>query len=140
MSMLQFIDSMTGRLAWPLAAMVLGLIFRRSLSGLLERVRKLRYREAEAELEALAEAERGLQNAAAEAVKPLPDSSDGERLNRERVEHLLKESAEFGFAMSRATGAASMPNLTIIWHEDGEPGFSFAGPFDPSDVIRRLAS
>ncbi|MDN3356854.1 hypothetical protein [Actinomadura sp. DC4] len=50
MNTLQFIDSITGRLAWPLAAVTLGIIFRRSVGQLLGRVQKLKWRDGEAEL------------------------------------------------------------------------------------------
>jgi hypothetical protein len=116
---LAFIDAMTGRLAWPLAAIVLGLIFRRSLTGLLGRVRKLRYREAEAELAELAEATQGVQDAVEEAAKPLPeDAEEGEQESRERIERLMRTAATWGFTMGKTTDGLALPKMHIRWDGD----------------------
>jgi hypothetical protein len=116
---LQFIDSMTGRLAWPLATVVLGLIFRRSLVGLLGRIRKLRWRESEAELAELAEATQGVQDAVEEAAKPLSqDAGEGERESRERIERLMRSAAAWGFAISKTTDASVLPEIHMSWHGD----------------------
>jgi hypothetical protein len=116
---LQFIDSMTGHLSWPLAAVVLGLIFRRSVVGLLGRVRRLRWRETEAELTELAEAKQGVQDAVAEAAKPLSgDAPEGEQQYRERIEELMRSSAVLGFRLGRFAYTSAMPEIEITWEDE----------------------
>lgn len=113
MNTLEFIDSMTGRLAWPIAAVVLGLVFRRPLGGLLARIRKLRYREAEAEL---AEAQEAVEDAAKEAARPLPtEAEEGPQENRERIDRLLKEAAEWGYRLSMTRPSLVPPNIRVSW-------------------------
>jgi hypothetical protein len=122
MNTLQFIDSMTGRLAWPLAVVVLGLVFRRSLVGLLERVRKLRWGEREAELAELAEATQDVQDAVEEAAKPLPEGAGGGgRENRARMERLMRSAAQWGWSLGKSFDWPTMPGVHIGWSEDGQP-------------------
>jgi hypothetical protein len=94
--------------------LILGLVFRWSLSGLLGRIKKLRYREAEAEL---AEATQGVQAAAEEAAKPLSeDAEEGERQSRERIDLLMQSAAAWGFFLGQNTTLEEPPEARIIWH------------------------
>ena len=74
---LQFIDSMTGRLAWPLAVLLIGLVFRRPLTEILDRVRRLKWGEKEAEFAELAKATRDVQDAVAEVREATLEQYDG---------------------------------------------------------------
>ena len=49
MDWLQFLASIIGSLAWPLALVVIVLILRRQLVDILRRLKRLKYGEAEAE-------------------------------------------------------------------------------------------
>jgi hypothetical protein len=116
---LQFIDSMTNRLAWPLSAIVLGLIFRPSLVQLLGRVRRLKWGEKEAELAELAEAANDVQEAVAEAAAPLPDNAEQrEAVQRERIERLMRDSAQWGFRIGQTSPDITDAEFVINW--DGE--------------------
>jgi hypothetical protein len=77
---LPFIDSMTGRLAWPIAALILGLVFRGPLTSLMNRVRRVRWGEREAELADTAD----VQEAIEELAKPLPESGGRARARAAR--------------------------------------------------------
>jgi hypothetical protein len=115
---LQFIDAMTGRLAWPIAAVVLGLVFRTPLIRLLARVRRFRWREAEAEL---AEAAEAVEEAAKEAAAPLPPGvEESAQENRERIDRLLIEAAEWGFQLAAVRPGPVPPNIRVKW-ESGQP-------------------
>lgn len=112
---------MTGRLAWPLAAVLLGLVFRRPLTELLDRVRRLKWGEKEAELAALAEATQGVEDAVEAATRPLPtNDEESSQQNRERVERLVKEAASWGFAAGKI-GRAELSDLVIDWDDPGRP-------------------
>lgn len=115
MNTLQFIDSMTGRLAWPLAAVTLGVIFRRSVGQLLGRVRRLKWREGEAELADLAEARNDVQTAIDDVAKPLPEEeSERTATYRSRIQRLVDEAVEFGQKVGPSTNA----RLWIDWESD----------------------
>ena len=117
---LQFIDSMTGRLAWPLAAVVLGLMFRRSLIALIGRIRKFRVREVEAEL-ALVEETSAVETALKEATQPPPrDGAYTEMEQRERVERLLESAAQWGFRIRGLfPDSDRLPPVQVAWADDG---------------------
>lgn len=118
---LQFIDSMTGRLAWPLAAITLGIIFRRSLGQLLSRVRRLKWGEGEAELAELAEATEDVQQAIEEVGKPLPEEeSERDATYRARIERLVQDAAEWGIKLGALGWDTAAPILTIEW-EGNQP-------------------
>lgn len=122
MSWLQFIDSMTGRLAWPVAALTLGLIFRRSLVQLFARVRTLRWGETEAELAEADEAAKDLQSAAKQATEPLPDDeSENEQERRRRLERVIRSAFEYGASTSKIAPSVDSSDLVVEWGEDGNP-------------------
>lgn len=114
---LQFIDAMTGRVAWPLAAVVIGLMFRRSLIELLRRVRKFRVRDVEAEL---AEETDLVEEALREAAQPLTDDAEAEARQRERIEHLLRSAARWGFRISELLPDVNrLPPVKVDWLDNG---------------------
>lgn len=116
---LQFIDSMTGRLAWPLAAIVLGIIFRRSVGRLLGRVRRLKWREGEAELADLAEATEDVQQAVEEVGKPLPeDETERAAAYRSRIERLVQDAVAWGTKLGEQGWNNAQPSLKIEWDGD----------------------
>jgi hypothetical protein len=94
---------MTKSLAWPIAPVMIGLIFTQSIISLLQRVRRLTWRESAAEL---AETTEDVQNSIEEAVKLLPvgdqiDEETGERVRRRRIEQLMENAARWGFQIAR---------------------------------------
>lgn len=126
MGTLQFIDSMTGRLAWPLAAVLLGFVFRRPLTELLDRVRRLKWGEKEAELAALAEATRDVEDAVEKASRPLPgDAEESSQQNRERIERLVRDAASWGFSVGKVGDRADLPRMSIDWNDVGSPHLVF---------------
>jgi hypothetical protein len=117
---LRFIDSMTGRLAWPVVVLALSIVFRRPVSGLLTRIRRLRWGEREAELDRLVDAADAVQDAVEEASEPLPgDHAESERTRRERIANLLQQAAEWGFVTGRHYPELSgLPEFHIDWDGD----------------------
>lgn len=129
---LQFIDSMTGRLAWPLAAVLLGLVFRRPLTELLDRIRRLKWGEKEAELAVALAATQDVEEAVEEAAKPLPaDSEVGSRQNRERIERLVRDAASWGFSVGKVGDRNDLPRLGIDWDDDNRPHMVVGSRPDP---------
>ncbi|GAB3990182.1 hypothetical protein GCM10029978_117380 [Actinoallomurus acanthiterrae] len=119
MNTLQFIDSMTNRLAWPLSAIILGLIFRRSLTQLLGRVRRLKWKEGEAELAELAAATDDVELAVQEAAAPLPeDEEEREAAQRSRIERLMSDAASLGFHLAQRRPYGPAPQFRINWDGD----------------------
>ena len=115
MTVLQFIDSLVGRLAWPIVALLLGLVFRRPISGTLDRLKKVRWGEREAELTELAEKASEVREAVEDISKPLPtDRKESEERNRKRIETLIRQSAEWGFSVGKA-GLKKLPDTEICW-------------------------
>lgn len=114
---------MTGRLAWPLTALTLGLIFRRSLTGLFARVRTLRWGDGEAELTSVNEAALELESAARDAEEKLPaDATDGELERRARLTAVMERAFAYGFRYGRNSPArAENPILDVSWDENGSP-------------------
>lgn len=110
---LQFIDSMTGRLAWPVAAVILGLIFRRSLVGLLERVRKLRWGDREAEL---AEATKKAEEVVEKRARPLLEKAD----DPEQVERLVQDAARWGLLSALSTRLNSPVSTVFLSQGSGK--------------------
>ena len=121
MNTFQFINAMTGHLAWPLAAVLLGLVFRRPLTELLDRIRRLKWGEKEAELAAFADATQGVEDAIEAATRPLPaNGEESSQQNRERVERLVKEAASWGFEAGKI-GSADLCDLVIDWDAPDRP-------------------
>jgi hypothetical protein len=122
-SVLQFIDAMTGRLAWPLTALTLGLIFRRSLTGLFARIRTLRWGDGEAELTSVNEAALELESAAREAEEKLPgNAADSELERRARLAAVMERAFKYGFRYGRNSPVSSEnPILDVSWDESGSP-------------------
>ncbi|GLY81852.1 hypothetical protein [Actinoallomurus iriomotensis] len=146
MSVLQFIDSLVGRLAWPIVALALGLVFRRPLSNLIGRLNKLRWGEKEAVLE-LAGATSEVEEAVKDAAKPLIEGHpENEEERLQSIERLVQEAASLGFRYGTA-GVKAMPTIGIQWY-DGEPVVTIAGVDavhmerimnDTEDMLDRLA-
>ena len=119
MSTLQFIDSMTGQLAWPIAALILGLIFRGSLASLMNRVKRVRWGDREAELAEAAD----VQEAIEELAKPLPETA-GEREHEQiiRIQNLVDSVARAGYRFGVERPNSNPPEAQIAW-VDGRPEF-----------------
>lgn len=124
MNTLQFIDSMTGRLAWPIAAFALGCLFRVSIRSLIDRLRKLSIGGMAADLAetALAQAEADVEEAVEEAaVEPEQGDEEDERVRRARIERLVQHGAVVGFTYGQARPEATAPpKIAITWHH-GQP-------------------
>jgi hypothetical protein len=117
---LQFIDAMTGRLAWPLAAVILGLLFRTSVAALLGRLRKAVWGDKQAEFGAINSATREVEQSIQKAALPDSAGADGnDAARRERMDRLMRDAAGWGFQLARAfSGAQSMPEFDIEWVDD----------------------
>ncbi|BBO09236.1 hypothetical protein [Bradyrhizobium sp. TM102] len=95
MSWLQFIDSMVGRLAWPIVVLIVLVAVRKHLGSLAERILELSFGGASVKFEKLLS--RGAE-LIEEAPKQLqsPDVADSERLEEEaarQAKHLTREFA-----------------------------------------------
>jgi hypothetical protein len=124
-SALSFVDSMTGHLAWPVFAFLALWILRSPLRDLIGRVRHVKWREAEADLDSIVRAGQDVQEAASDTVKEFPEV-DREKL-QDSVERLLLTSVEWGFALGKDKWMKELPELTIHWDEEGRPAISISG-------------
>lgn len=80
MDWMQFVAAMTSSLAWPIAAIVLGLAIRGPLIGLLPKIRSLKYGDLQIDLEQqLREVEADLTESTA-AILPAPPSEEAVEL------------------------------------------------------------
>jgi hypothetical protein len=118
-SVLQFIATMTGHLAWPAAAVLLGLTFKRQIRDLMKRLRRLTWRESAAEL---AEVTEDLQTSLEQAAQPLPaeaqvSEGDREAERRRRIEQLLEDAVRWGLLLGKEH-EAEVVSLRVVWHDD----------------------
>jgi hypothetical protein len=105
------------------ATLILGLVLRRPLTGMLDRVQHLKWGDKEADLEGLAEAAQGVQKALEEAARPLPlDREEAEKERKTRIERLMQNAVAWGTHMGRAAEAAEVaaPKPKVLW-EGMEP-------------------
>jgi hypothetical protein len=123
MTTLQFIDSMTGRLAWPIVALALGFIFRRPLGTLLARVRTLTWGQTQAKL---ADAANDVQETLEEIAQPLPPGDDASTAYRARIERVVQDATMWGFRL-RDTGVTQFPKIRILWADRDRPRLIYAG-------------
>ena len=122
MGTLQFVDSMTGKLAWPFAAIILGLLFRESIISLLSRIKTLRWGEREAELHSSGDIEDTLQTAAREFVSSLPKDAVKESFWQDRITHFMQSGINAGYSF--ADPDVEIPPHVIVEWENGEPKVS----------------
>lgn len=122
---------MTGRLAWPVAALLLGLIFRRPVSALIGRVRHVSWGDAEAELDATQNVQEAVQDAARfHLPEPDPDQKD-------RIEHAVQEAVNLGFTSGRKTGRSAAPAIQIKW-DKGVPHLFLSPSSAEEHLVRRV--
>ncbi|MEU8118682.1 hypothetical protein AB0C21_08220 [Spirillospora sp. NPDC049024] len=133
MDTLQFVDAMTGRLAWPSAALLLGLIFRRPVSALIERVRRLSWGDAEAELDATKNVQEAVQDAARYHL-PEPDPAQ-----KERIRNAVQEAVNLGFTSGRKTERVAAPAVQIKW-DRGVPHIFLGDSSAEEHMIRRVVA
>ncbi|MFC5183691.1 hypothetical protein [Actinomadura harenae] len=123
---MQFIDSMTGRLAWPITAVLLGVIFRRSLGRLLSRVQRVSWGEAQADL---ADATHDVQESLDGLTQTGPDDEQPDPAYRQQLEQVVHDAARWGFRL-HGTGVTEFPNLRILWAGDNRPRLIYTGSPD----------
>jgi hypothetical protein len=113
-STLQFIASITGHLAWPLAIVALGLIFKQQIKDLMKRVRRLTWRESTAELvEATEDVKASIEQAA--SLLPQDDQvseAEREQEHRRRIEQVVRYAAKWGFQLARDRDG-DIPDLLV---------------------------
>lgn len=80
-SWLSFISNMTNALAWPIALIVIALIFKRPIVEILQKVRKLSYGETSIELD-IEKAEEQLKEAIPDPVQPEASPEIEQRFDR----------------------------------------------------------
>jgi hypothetical protein len=114
-TVLQFIDSLTGRLAWPIAAVILALVFRRPITELIGRLPRLTWGDKEAELAEVAEAKEQVQEAVEQAAKPTPEGYLP--IDRDQLRRILQSTVQLGFKTGR-TSATAPPRLSVEWNEN----------------------
>lgn len=123
---------MTGRLAWPVAALFLGLIFRHPVSALIGRVRHLSWGDVQAELDG---ATQNVQEAVRDAARshlPEPDADQ-----KSRIEYAVQEAVNLGFTSGRKTDCPTAPAVQIKW-DKGVPHLSLTPSSAEEHLVRRV--
>jgi hypothetical protein len=89
MGLLDFIASLVGSLAWPVAAIIIALLFRRQLTGLLNKIRRLTWGDTAVDF---ADKLDKLENVSREAATEQPDAPVQHTLPDDRFQRLLEIS------------------------------------------------
>lgn len=130
---------MTGKLAWPLTAMIIGLVFRRPLTQLLERVHKLKWGEKEAELNAFAEVEESIQDAVDDFAKPLPEDEEKSKQEwRNRITRLVQDGVNAGYRFAKKDKGGEVPPYIVIRWEGDSPKIAAAVRAGYVDTVYRF--
>jgi hypothetical protein len=109
---LQFIDAMAGRLAWPIAAVLLGLLFRHAITTLIGRVRHFSIGDFDAELAAEEHVDQAVQDVAQHHIDRWGELGDEQK---ERIEHVIQEAVNFGFTYGRCPEHINPPKMKVDW-------------------------
>jgi hypothetical protein len=121
-SILSFISSMTANLAWPVFTLFIIWILRNPIKDLIGRIRHVKWREAEADLDSVVRAGRDVQEAVDNATRDLPEA-DKERV-QESVERVMIAAAEWGFELGKIEWVQALPKVEITWDSSGRPQLS----------------
>jgi len=128
MGSLAFADSMTGHLVWPVVVLVLALVYRRSIMQLLGRLKRFKWGEGEAELQDIETAANNVEIALQEATAPLPeDSAIKEDELRDRIQRVMVEAVQWGFALGQAPQVRALPEIGVSWDDGTRPHLKASG-------------
>lgn len=112
MDTLQFIDAMAGRLAWPVSAVVLGLLFRHALIGLIGRMRHFSIGYFEAELTAETEVQEAVRDAAQHHIETWGELNTEQK---RRIGRVIQQAVNLGFTYGQTPGRPSPPTMIVEW-------------------------